>query len=55
MGKVKQAEGQDRNVFNSLKRVIRDLSKMDNEQLAILHFETWDEARKRANVEGDSE
>lgn len=47
MGKVKQFEGQDRNVFNTLKRVIRDLSKLDNEQLAILHFETWDEARKR--------
>lgn len=47
MGNLKQAEGQDRNVFNSLKRVIRDISKLDNEQLAALHFETWDEARKR--------
>ncbi len=47
LGKIKQSEGQDRNVFNTLKRVIRDLSKLDNEQLAILHFETWDEVRKR--------
>lgn len=49
---LKQADGQDRNVFNTLKRVIRDLSKLDNEQLAILHFETWDEARKRTIEEG---
>lgn len=49
MNKVKQAEGQDRNVFNTLKRVIRDIAKLDNEQLAILHFESWHEARQRAS------
>lgn len=54
MGKIKQSEGQDRNVFNTLKRVIRDLSKLDNEQLAILHFETWHEAKTRSgNVDDE--
>lgn len=47
MAKIRQSEGQDRNVFNTLKRVIRDISKLDNEQLAILHFETWHEAKSR--------
>lgn len=51
MAKIKQSEGQDRNVFNTLKRVIRDLSKLDNEQLAILHFETWHEAKTRGGRE----
>lgn len=50
MSKIKQAEGQDRNVFNTAKRLIRDLNKLDNEQLAILHFEIWHEAQKRADT-----
>lgn len=49
MSKIKQADGQDRNVYNTLKRVVRDLPKLDNEQLAILHFESWHEAQKRAD------
>lgn len=49
--KVKQAEGQDRNVFNTLNRLLKNLGKLDNEQLAILNFEIWHEARKRGAVE----
>lgn len=49
--KLLQAEGQDRNVFNTLKRVIRDIDKLTDEQIARLHFESWDEARRRAGVE----
>lgn len=48
MTKLVQAEGQDRNVFNTLKRTIRDLPQLTDEQLAILHFETWHNARIRA-------
>lgn len=48
MTKLVQGEGQDRNVFNTLKRTIRDLPKLTDEQLAILHFETWHNARIRA-------
>lgn len=55
MSKLKQAEGQDRNVFNALKRIVRDLPKLTDEQLAILHFETWHEARVRAGVSGVTE
>lgn len=49
MTKLEQAEGQDRNVFNTLKRTIRDLDQLSDEQLAILHFETWHNARLRAD------
>lgn len=48
---LKQAEGQDRNVFNNLKRVIRDIEKLDNTQLALLNFEVFHEARKRGAIE----
>lgn len=47
--KLVKPENQDRNVFNAVKRIIRDLSKLDNKQLAILHFEIWHEAQKRAD------
>lgn len=47
--KLVKPENQDRNVFNAVKRIIRDLSKLDNEQLAVLHFEIWHEAQKRAD------
>lgn len=50
MAAIKQGEGQDRNVFNTLKRVIRDLDKLTNEQLAVLNFEIYHEARKRGAV-----
>lgn len=49
--KLVQAEGQDRNVFNTLKRVIRDIDKLTDEQIARLHFESWDAARRRVGVE----
>lgn len=57
MKKLVQAEGQDRNVFNTLKRCLRDIKKLDNTQLAILHFESWHEAKTRAAYidEGDNE
>jgi hypothetical protein len=45
--RIEQAEGQDRNVFNNAKRFIRDLSKLDNKQLAIVNFEIWHEAKTR--------
>lgn len=47
--KLKQPEGQDRNVFNGFKRTLRDISLLTDEQLAILHFETWHEARTRGD------
>lgn len=53
--KLVQAEGQDRNVFNTLKRVIRDIDKLTDEQIALLHFESWDAARRRAGVEVEDE
>lgn len=46
---IEQPVGQDRNVFNTAKRFLRDLNKLDNKQLAILHFEIWHEAQKRAD------
>lgn len=51
MSKLKQAEGQDKNVFNNLKRFIRDIEKLDNTQLALVNFEVFHEARKRGAVE----
>lgn len=45
--KVKQGEGQDRNVFNTLKRTLRDINLLTDEQLAIVSFEVWHEARIR--------
>lgn len=45
--KLEQGENQDRNVFNNLKRVIKNLGNLTNEQLVILNFECFHEARKR--------
>lgn len=49
--KLVQPEGQDRNVFNNFKRTIRDLEKLTNEQLAVINFEVYHEARKRGAVD----
>lgn len=49
--KLVQGTDQDRNVFNTVKRVIRDIDLLTDEQIARLHFESWDAARKRAGVE----
>lgn len=49
--KLVQPDGQERNVFNNFKRVIRDIEKLTNEQLAILNFELYHEARNRGAVE----
>jgi formate-dependent nitrite reductase cytochrome c552 subunit len=46
--KLVQGEGQDRNIFNNVKRTVRDIKQLTNEQLAVLHFESWHEARSRA-------
>lgn len=46
--KLVQAEGQDRNVFNTLKRVIRDIGMLTDDQLAVLHYESWHEAYMRS-------
>lgn len=40
-------DDQDRNVFNTYKRFLKDLPKLTPEQLAILHFEVFHEARNR--------
>lgn len=49
--KLEQPDGQDRNVFNNFKRTYRDVSKLTNEQLALLNFEIFHEARKRGAVD----
>lgn len=46
--KLKQGDGQDRNVYNGVKRVIRDISKLTDDQLAVLHYESWHEAYMRS-------
>ena len=49
--KLVQPEGQDRNVFNNFKRCVRDIEKLTNEQLALMNFEVFHEARKRGAIE----
>lgn len=51
MSNLKKAEGQDDQVFENLKAVIRDISKLNNEQIALLSFECFHEARLRGAVE----
>lgn len=48
--KLVKPDGQDRNVFNNFKRLFNDVSKLTNEQLALLNFEVFHEARKRGAV-----
>lgn len=48
LDKIIQGEGQDRNVFNNFKRLVKSLGQLTNEQLALIHFEVWHEARLRA-------
>lgn len=47
--KIVQGEGQDRNVYNAVKRIVRDMSLLTNEQLAIIHYEAYHEAFKRSD------
>jgi hypothetical protein len=51
MSKFKHIQplGQDRNVFNLFKRVVRDISKLTDEQIAALHYESWHEAYVRSS------
>lgn len=49
MSKLVQGESQEKRIFNLAKRFVKELPNMTNEQLAIIHFEIWDEARKRAS------
>lgn len=51
--KLLQEEGQDRNVFNNLKRLIKNIDKLSNAQLAVLNFEIVHCARMRGAVEGE--
>lgn len=51
----KQGEGQDRNVFNTHKRYIRDIGLLTDEQLAETGFEIWHEARMRSGVRIEEE
>lgn len=51
MSNLKQAEGQDERVFKNLEFVIRDIGKLNNEQIALLSFECFHEARLRGAVE----
>lgn len=46
--KLVQGVDQDRNVFNNLKRIVRDMSKLTDEQIAFLHYESWHQAYIRA-------
>jgi hypothetical protein len=48
--KAKQGDNQDRNVYNAYKRLLRDIKKLTNEQLAELNFEVYHEARMRGAV-----
>lgn len=45
---MKIGEDQDRNVFNTLKRCLRDIDQLTDEQLAVLHFESWNVAYQRS-------
>lgn len=46
--KLVQGAEQDRNVFNNLKRTVRDMSKLTDEQIAFLHYESWHQAYIRS-------
>lgn len=46
---IKQPDGQDRNIFNNFKRVLKNINNLTDEQLAILHYESWHEASMRAS------
>ena len=43
-------EGQDRNVFNGFKRILATIDQLTNEQLALLNFECFHEARVRSGA-----
>lgn len=45
---AKQGEGQDRNVYNSYKRLIKNLPLLTADQIASIHFESWNEAYMRS-------
>lgn len=51
MSKLKKADGQDDQVFENLLAVIQDMAKLSNEQIALLSFECFHEARVRGAVE----
>lgn len=51
MSVLKKAEGQDQSVINNVNLVVSDLNKLTNDQIAILSFELFHEARKRGAVE----
>lgn len=55
VSKIKQGDDQDRNVFNTLKRVLRDISQLTDDQLAVLHYESWHEAYLRSGKRIDEE
>ena len=46
--KLIKPEGQDTNVFNAFKRFLKITPQLTNEQLAMVSFETWDEAYNRS-------
>lgn len=48
ISKIQQGENQERKVFNTFKRVIRDINLLTDDQIALLHFESWDVAYKRS-------
>lgn len=41
---------QDRKLFNDLKKALIVLPKLTDEQLALVNFECWHEARSRGDV-----
>lgn len=49
--KLVKPESQDRNTFNTLKRLIKAMNELTDEQIAVLHFESWNEAYKRSGKE----
>lgn len=55
LSQMKQGVDQDRNVFNGLKRVLRDISLLTDDQLAIMHYESWHEAYLRSGKRIDEE
>lgn len=46
--RAKQGDEQDRNVYNAYKRFIKLLPQMTDDQIASVHFESWNEAYMRS-------
>lgn len=46
--KIPMGEEQDRNVFNTWRRCLRDIDMLTDDQIAAMHFESWNVAYNRS-------